>query len=635
MPEKETIKTGLLSRHYDIKKDTIDEENRSFEISFSSEEPYERWFGMEILDHKKGSIDLSFIGSGRAPLLLDHDMRKQIGVIESAKVVDRRGRAVVRFGKGELADEIFQDVLDGIRSNISVGYNVRRMELVSSDEKEGDVYRVVDWVPLESSIVSIPADPTVGVGRSGDNEVDTIIIKSAGLEKDPEPTKPKEVKKVPKTPEEIKTETDLAVKAGIESAQKDVSAIMSLGETHGFQKDAAKFIGDGKSPGDFKSFVLEALEKRGLKPVAAGETNYIGLNDSEIKRFSVIKAINALANPNSKEAREAASFELEASAAVAVKTGKEARGFFIPAEVQARDLTVGSDPAGGYTVETGAQGQSMIELLRNRMMVERMGARTLDGLIGDIAIPKMTGGATAYWVAESGDVTESSQTFGQLSMVPKTVGAVTDISRKLLLQSSIDVEGLVNSDLATALAIEIDRVAIEGSGSANQPTGILSTSGIGSIVGATNGAAPDWDDVVNLWGAVAVDNADFGATGYLVNSNTVSKFMRTAKISSTDSVRIMNEFPGADGMTTLAGARCGVSNQVPADLTKGSGTALSAIIYGNWTDLIIAMWGTLDILVDPYTGGLAGTVRVIAHKDVDVGVRHPESFAAMQDAITT
>jgi HK97 family phage prohead protease len=154
----------LERRGFDMDIRGVDEKKRTVSIAVSSELPVERSFGKEILVHEQGAIDLAFLASGRAPLLLDHDMERQIGVIESVELsADRVLRAKVRFGRSALAQEVFQDVVDGIRGNVSVGYRVNKMERSASNKDE---YLVRSWSPLEVSVVSIPADPSVGVGRS-------------------------------------------------------------------------------------------------------------------------------------------------------------------------------------------------------------------------------------------------------------------------------------------------------------------------------------------------------------------------------------------------------------------------------------------------------------------------------------
>ena len=215
-------------------------------------------------------------------------------------------------------------------------------------------------------------------------------------------------------------------------------------------------------------------------------------------------------------------------------------------------------------------------------------------------------------------------------MTPKTVGAFTDMSRRLLMQSSIDVENFTRTDLATVLALAIDLASLHGSGSSNQPTGVAATSGIGSVAGGTNGLAPAWSHLVSLETEVSIDNADVNRLAYVTNAKVRGKLKQVEKASNT------GLFLWADGAQPINGYPAYISNQVSSTLTKGSSSGVcSAIFFGNWADLIIGLWGGLDILVDPYTGSTAGTVRVVALQDVDIAVRHPESFAAMLDALTT
>jgi HK97 family phage major capsid protein len=253
----------------------------------------------------------------------------------------------------------------------------------------------------------------------------------------------------------------------------------------------------------------------------------------------------------------------------------------------------------------------------------------MTGLVGQVAIPKQTGSATHFWVAENSAPTESQQAFGQVTMTPKTVGAFTDISRRLILQSSISVENLVQRDLATVLGLAVQQAAINGSGASNQPTGILTTAGIGSVAGGTNGLAPTWAHIIALETAIAVANADVGTMGYLTNARMRGRLKSTEKFATSNGSPIWD-----GGSTPLNGYAAAVTNAVPSNGTKGSGTNLSSIIFGNFADLMIGMWGSLDLMVDPYTGSTAGTIRVVALQDVDVAVRNVESFSAMTDAIT-
>lgn len=359
------------------------------------------------------------------------------------------------------------------------------------------------------------------------------------------------------------------------------------------------------------------------QPVASA---HIGMNQREVRQYSLVRAIWASVQNDWR----GAELEREASVAVARQLRREPQGFFVPADWAQRDLVVGTNTAGGHTVQTELLAQSFITLLRNSMMVRAAGATILSDLVGNIAIPRQTGGATAYWVAENGAPTESQQAFDQVAMSPKTVGAFTDMSRRLLMQSSLDVESFVRGDLATVLALAIDLASMHGSGSSNQPLGIAGTSGIGSVAGGTNGLAPAWSHLVSLETEVAIDNADINRLAYVTNAKVRGKLKQVEKATNT------GLFLWADGAQPINGYPAYISNQVSSTLTKGTSSGVcSAIFFGNWADLIIGLWGGLDILVDPYTGSTAGTVRVVALQDVDIAVRHPESFAAMLDALTT
>lgn len=373
-----------------------------------------------------------------------------------------------------------------------------------------------------------------------------------------------------------------------------------------------------------------AAERAGERQIVAD--GHIGMNRDDLRKYSLVRAIHAAATQNWR----GAELERDASEAVTRQLGKAPQGFWVPQDVlvtEQRDMVVGTPSAGGYLVSTDLLAQSFIELLRNKMSVRQAGATVLAGLVGDVAIPKQTGGATAYWVGESSSPTEGAQTVGQVALSPKTVGAFTDISRKLLKQSSIDVEAFVRNDLTSVLALAIDYAALHGPGTGNAPTGIAATSGIGDVAGGTNGLAPAWSHIISLETEVAQDNADVGRLAYMSNAKVRGKLKATPRTATYGDIMIWE--PNA-GNTPVNGYPFFVTNQVSSTLTKGSSSGVcSAIFFGNWADLVMGMWGGLDILVDPYTGGTAGTVRVIALQDVDIAVRHAQSFAAMLDALTS
>tara|TARA_Y100000593_G_scaffold72636_1_gene133406 strand:+ start:38 stop:1906 length:1869 start_codon:yes stop_codon:yes gene_type:complete len=604
-------------RSFALERKTINEEERRVQLAVSSEEPVERSFGMEVLEHTDKAIDREFFASGRAPLLLDHDPEKQIGVIEKVEVGDDRVlRSVVRFGKSELASEIFQDVVDGIRANVSVGYRINKLSKYEDDD-EKTVFKATSWTPLESSIVSIPADTTVGVGRSLEKEEvleeKPITIKTISKE-DKLEEKQQEV-----NVEEVR---EKAVAEAQANFARNTKEILSLGAKHNKRDLADKAIGDGLSIEQFRGVLLDNIGD--AKPLEVAEPD---IAPKEERQFSLIRAINASATGDWRQA----GYEREVSDEIARQQGKNPKGFFVPASAWGqRNIIAGTDADGGFLKGTDHLGNEFISALRGRLVTAGLGARTLSGLKGDVSIPKLSAGVSASFVGEGSAVSEVNQTFAAVTLAPKTLGAFTDISRKLMAQSDPSAEQVVRDDLLNAVAGKLEDVTIEGDGS-NEPTGITKTSGIGSVAIGTNGGAPTWASVVNLVKEVEVDNAVVAdSLAFLTNPKVKAKLASTAK-GSGDSVMILD-----DPWNSLYGYNMAITTHVPSDLTKGStsGTC-SAIIFGDFSQLMMAFWSSPDILVDPYTGGSAGNTRIIVMQDVDVAVRHAQSFSACLDYTTT
>lgn len=581
----------------------VESESRTVEFPFSSELPVERWFGDEVLSHKSGAADLTRLNDG-APLLFNHNMDEIIGVVEKAYMgEDKRGYAKVRFAKTARAEEVMSMVDDGILRNVSFGYRIS--EMVESVKDQKSTYTATRWEPFEVSLVTVPADHTVGIGRSeADDKRDVTVHRIQE-----ESAQPAEITIEEPTMTEQAAPVDVQVVAtqAAEAERARIASIEALGQRFNASDLSRKLISEGVTIDAARAAFLEEI-KVDQKPITGKEAD-VGLTDKEVRQFSVLRALNALANPSDKQAWEAAAFEREVSDASSKAAGKSARGIFVPGEVlrAKRDLTVGTSTAGGNLVATDLLASSFIDLLRNSSVAIRAGATVMNGLVGNVAIPKQTGAATAYWVAESGAPTESQQTVGQVAMNPKTVGAFTDFSRRLILQSSLDVENMVRRDLAQVIALAIDTAALYGTAADNQPRGLKNQTGINTRdFAATN---PTFAELVGMESEVAADNADVGNMRYLLNPAQRGSFKTTEKFSST-------------GMTiwepgnTVNGYATEVSNQITA----------GDVFFGNFADLMIGFWSGLDLTVDPYAGATSGTVRVIALQDCDIAVRNAISF---------
>jgi HK97 family phage major capsid protein len=591
--EELDIDIAINYRTIDLSKHSyLDEEKRLVRIGVSSEEPVERSFGLEVLSHEQKDIDMEFISSGRAPFLLDHDMSKQIGVIEEFKLDEtaKRTIAVVRFGRSALAQEVFQDIQDGIRMNISVGYRVNKLE--RDNDGEEDYYRAA-WTPMEVSSVSVPADQSrlVGVGRSANLNKGIIMT---------------EEKKQDINLDEVRSQTLEEAKAEFKRNSKE---IIDLAVKHNKRDLADDAIRNGVSVEEFRGELLNEICND--KPLDTAE---IGMSKQEVREFSLVRAINALANPTDRKAQEAAKFEFECSDEAARQYGKTAQGIMLPAEVlgnwSKRDLNTTDD---AKLISEDYRAGDFIDVLRNSSSVMQAGATMLRGLSGSVVIPKKTGASSAGWIATEGAAaSESEFTTGSVTMSPKVIGAFTDASRLMLQQSSLDIESLIRNDLSASIATAIDLGALAGSGSSGQPTGIANTSGINTTTFAA--AVPTFGELVAMESAVSNDNALTGSLRYIARPSDWGNLKTVDKASGFGQMIV-----GPDG--NINGYDVVRSNQVTA----------GDYYFGNFADLLIGMYGGLDITVDPYALSTSGGVRIVALQTLDVAVRHAVSFCKSSD----
>ena len=601
-------------RELTIDKRAVDEESRTVELAFSSEEPYERSFGVEILDHDQQSADFSRLHSG-APLLVNHDPNDQIGVVESARIDDDRvGRAVVRFGKSQRAQEIFGDVQDGVRRLVSVGYYVKQVEKAERDGDELATYRVSSWQPLEISLVAVPADPTVGVGRSADSEESEPLVETKSEKEPILMNEDSNTLTVEASPRIEVNESEIR-----KTEQKRSKELVALGAKYNCIDEAQRAIEDGKDAGQFSRWILDNNLKTEEPTEVRSDDGEIGLNENEKESYSLVRAIHTFCEKGRFD-----GLEYEASEAAKKRYGRNSDGLVIPTDVlnhaSKRALNVGTATAGGNTVATDLLGASFIDLLRNASVLSQTGATYLNGLQGDVAILRQSGAATAYWLSEVAAVTDSAQTVDQVTMTPKGLSAQTTFSKQLLAQSSIDIEQFVRNDLATVLAIAQDLAAVNGSGSSGQPTGILGISGVGSVTSGGTSAA--YTDMVNLEKEVAVDNALSGSLSYVTNAKLIAKLKRTEIASNT--AKFVYENGAVNGYPMH------MSNQLPATYSTNT---KSAVIFGNFSDLLIGNWNGIDVVVDPYTAAGTRQVKIVTSLWTDIAVRHPESFAKCIDIL--
>jgi HK97 family phage major capsid protein/HK97 family phage prohead protease len=611
----------------------LDVEARTVSFPFSSEQPVDRWFGAEVLSHRVEAVDLSRLQDG-APLLYNHDPDQLIGVIERAWIQDGRGYATARFSKNDLARQVMGDVADGILRNVSVGYRILEMQ-AESETKDPATFTATRWLPMEISFCPIPADSSVGVGRSDDvNSMAEVTTTEAPAQEAAVSTPTPQQREIKMS--EINIDSERKEAAAAERSR--ISSITAWGEKFGQADLARQLVESGRSTEEAQGAFLEKL---GAKQETIDQgVGSVELTTKEQRDYSLVRAINASISGNWSEA----GLEREISAEIERKTGKATSGFFMPHNLEMRAAyAVGSATTGGNLVATNLLAGSFIDVLRNNALIMNLGPTMLTGLVGNVAIPRQTAQTATYWVTEASSITEAEATFDQVTLSPKQIGARSQYSRLALQQTTPDIEAIVRNDLARVMALGIDKAAISGSGSSGQPTGILNQSGIGSVAMGTNGAAltnsstsstSGLDQLIQLERAVDVANALNGNLSYLTNAKVLSA-IKQLKTQYAEYLWTANEANTTTGTPiNVNGYPMYRSNQVSSALTKGSGTGLSALIFGDFSQLVIGMWGALEVLPNPYGSGYnAGSVDIRAMQTCDIAIRHVESFAAITDII--
>jgi HK97 family phage major capsid protein len=619
----------------------VDPETKSAKVSISSDTPYERydWWNderyYEVLDHSPTGVSDGRLKSG-LPMLFNHDRNFHLG---RASAYENDGHRLIvsdlKWSEDEKAMKKKKDMDSGVLVDTSVGYR-----LIGDGEcigaKDGIPVYKFKWEPHEFSLVTIPADFSVGVGRErGEKPKDEpreIRVRGAQFDKKPKTEDNRAMSDTNTSGIDVKEVESKAVV----NERKRVSDIQELakhfrenglaGRKIETSELAAKFIAEGKTDREFQDAVVRG-NFPDVKPVATTAPE-LGMNDKEKRQFSIVRAIGLLARKQPLD-----GIEKEASEAHAKLIGKEVEGmgFFLPQDIMrgaafpggisedqlrtmpthVRALFANVFSGAGAFVGNDLLAGSMIELLRNQMAIVRMGARSLSGLKGNVSIPRQTGGATASWLAEDSTITASQQTVGQLNLTPHKLAAATAYTQQLLIQGSVDVENFVRQDLMAVIAIERDRAAIAGSGVSGEPQGILNTGSLSTSVTLSAAQSMTYANAVQFETNVSLNNAILGKLGYITTPTVKGNAKLVAEISAANSVPVWKN-DMVNGYPAFA------TNQVP--------TATS-VIFGNFDDLILADWADTSVLVDPYSLSLQGQIRVIMQMYCDNGIRHTKSFS--------
>ncbi len=631
----------LAFRYAEIELAKVDRTARTIPISFSSEWPAlqkatpliakltglkEGQVFIEVLDHNPENVDLSVINN-RGAFLDEHDESEHLGVIEKAEITsEKRGLAVIKIGSDDQAVKRFGQMADNIRPHVSAGY--RRTKFLGKEQLPNgrDAYRFA-WKPTEISSVAVPADPTVGVGMGVARSYQDLpeIDNSKIVE---EKTSPKIIMPdiIEPTEAQRKTISDGALITDRARRKAIHDAAAKIIEKSPTMKDAIRKIADevdleGGSIGDFSGRALEAFGAVKMDHTEA----HIGMTGAEVKDFSIVRAVQSCMNSKTGKIEKDCP-EFDYNQECEKRYGRSSSSFWIPSDVTVgskgrdpekgrRDMQVNVFGQGGAFVPTLLE-PTPIELLRNKMVLAGLGIRVMGGLTGNVAIPRQTGAATAYSLSEIAQTAVSNQTIDQIALTPKRVSAVGIYSKQLLIQSAIAIENFMREDLMTVNAIRLDYLGFNGAGANSEPLGIINTPGVGSV---TFGAAATYAKLVAFETLINAANSMGGSRAYVTTPTSKGVLKSAAKLLT--------------GATTVAAVALWEDNEINGYPAFDTNQILNnGMIFGNFNSLIMAMFGGLDIVVDPYTLADKAEVKITINNFIDIALRHPQEFVVSADA---
>ena len=611
------------------------EEGERYPISFSSEVPVRRWgweIGkyFEVLSHKAGDVDLERAELG-LPALKSHTRIFHFGSVTGIKLDENAGklRGLLGFSSIDLGVEQKTLVDEGHLRTVSVGYEISAMELESKDEATGIPTYRCKWKPFEVSTEPVPADFQVGIGR-GDREgkqgelrsVEIDIVEpAAGGEGNMEPTKDERVVETRTEPAAPAPEARVEIKTEIRNVAGEAAEISEMCAENGVAERAAEFIRDGLTPDQVGRKILEHVRTVGQPTPGSESLDVVEARDRS--RYSVRRA---LAISGEMEKRDGLEMEVHRELELH-RSGADHGGILVPWRLRGNDelspahkraLGTG-EAAGGATLVDQVTMPEMIDLLRNTALTLAFGARLYPGLTGVVQFNRKTSTPTVYWIEENPPavVTGSEPAYGYVTLSPKTLMGSVQVPRQLLTMSSIDVEADIRSDLAIGHALALDLAALHGTGTSKQPEGIYSAAG---VLASAFGGKPSLALVSGMVGKLADANAEIGALGWMTTPLLAELMTRTEKASGYP----VYLWEGKLQAGTMLGYRAGATNQVSKTLVGG---AEHGLIFGNWSDLMVGLWGNdLELVVDPYTRAKYGQVVITSYSMSDVALRRPASF---------
>lgn len=618
---------------------------RVVRCSISSETPYTRYMAdpesgewvkaLEVLGHKPGEIDDTRMRDGL--VIQDTHYGEQIGIMDKPEVKDGKICGTIRFGHSQKARDIEADALDGIKRNMSVGYIVNEYKRDGVDAKTGlPIFRVTNWTPYEASFVNVPADTNIGVGRAEADEPTTRTAAKPAAES----TNKKGIQIM-----------DKPTTAGYTAEQKTKIREMASA-AHVSGEEVADILTSERSFEEIREELLNRREKYlaelAKKPTRPAAEARAVIDEGDKKKirqkYDFAKVLRYYADvAESKFSSIDIGFEREVSDELAKQTGRAVQGILLPdfvgnrAEANASDggLTLGTpayntDTAAGGITGIGGAGKNVIEtlllsgqfidaLVATLVLREQLGAEVLTGLVGNISIPK-GGSISGGWVAEGSNASKKNPTFGQITATPHTYGAYVDITRKLLLQSSVNVQAKVLEWLMYACAAGIETAAFQGSGTSGAPKGLCT-----AISGTAWGNTPTFDKIVDLIAATKIANSYKPSMKFVGDAGVWAKLAKTRDFEVlTDGAETPKNVGAIGGSVRLLDTA--TNKVIGRDFVEANLMPEKKLLFGDFTQLTVCLWSGTDIIVDPYANDTNGGLRLVALQDSDILIKRPESF---------
>lgn len=598
-------------RSLSIENVTENDSENKLVFSCASPTPYTREYEdliyREVLEISENSIDFTRLVDQRSPLLFEHDMEKQIGVVDKAWIEGEKLYVAVRFSRSKFSQEILADIKDNIRRNVSIGYIVNDYQMV---ENENDIPTMIvkNFTIYEVSIVSAPADPFVGVNRNlkiglntmenkeNNEEVKTqedVVVEAVDETKACKVDETKEV--VEETVEETPVEE---IKEGVveepikEEMNDEAEEIRAAGELAGEEELAEECIKGKKSLEDFKNLVKS---KRNIN------SNKNDKKDIQMKKyFSISKAIrNACSQYKGDVSKD---FETQV-----IADNKRALGIGEEYDVVISRRALAPTATNGQELITGEYlPQEFVPALRPATALSKTGYRIIPSTGHSVSFAVVTQGSTAKMYDLDGNLEDGDLKFATKELKPRKAGVCVPIPYSLLLQARPEIDAIVSDDIVKALDELKDNMALIGTGLNNEPIGIAKTVGVNNVPVSS---IFTYEGVCDAERLIRDSNDMSENLFWVMNSKNYAKFKTTLKDDVAGAEYLM-----VDGK--INGYEAVINNSLDDN----------TIILGNFDELVITDFDGLMLKVDDITFVKKGAVQIIATCAFDCICRRPASF---------